>query len=467
MSNADNRRDLSLVPKLRAETDETSDKVRRLRHEDGRVEREVPAGAAGPVVDREAGFIPDGRDDQEALDRSTPLTNFTSGATEAGPAILALPQRRRVSSWGGIVSFMLCVVMPTIVAAIYYLGFASDQYVVKWQFTIRNAQTSTSAAAAAASSAMTSLLGGSGTTTGPDDYVVTQYIMSEQAVSDLDDRIGLRQLYARPSIDYWSRFDASRPKEQFIRYWENMVKANYDLITGTGLVEVRAFSADDAYTIGRTLVELSDKVVNESALRPLKEAVKYAEAEVGRAEARLKKVRADLFEYRNQAAVIDPTTSVVLSEAAVAQTLRQTLAQYQANLATAVHNGLGEKSAVVSNTRNLIKGTQDQLKDVESEIQKSTLKDQSLAKIVGRYEEINLDVQFAQNWVVATQQSLEQAKAAASAQQMFVIPFVHPAKPQSPTYPSRVVAIATVAGACLLMWTIALLLGRSIREHLA
>jgi capsular polysaccharide transport system permease protein len=367
-------------------------------------------------------------------------------------------------SWGGIVSFLVCVLIPTVIAAIYYMSFASNQYVVQWRFTIRDVGTGSSSTAA---NPLAGFLGTSSSPLSADNYMVTEYIKSEQAVIDLEKRIKLRALYARDSIDYWSRIDESLPIEAFVRYWKHMVSAEFDQITGTSLAEIRAFSSEDAYLIASTLVDLTEELVNETSRRPLLEAVRYAETEVDRAQDRLRQVRVALMDYRNKAAVIEPNSSVVLSNATVASGLRQSIAQYQAELGVALGGGLGQRASQVEVLKRRIKATQEQLKDVESEIAKVKEGNQPLSEIVGKFEELDLERQFGQAFLTSAMQSLEQARANAMAKRLFIVPFVRPVLPQSSTYPKRMVAIATVAGGCTLLWVVALLLWRSIREHIA
>ncbi|MCW5737419.1 MAG: hypothetical protein KIS73_25060 [Enhydrobacter sp.] len=479
MSNPDNRRDMSLVEALQSGNDQPDESVRRLRRANRRAGKQSegqtsstpndvavdgarggtgearallgPAAFEGDEVERHAG----------AKLRALPLES-----SDIAPPPLTLPQRRRSKPWGGIVSFFLCVLAPTIAAAIYYIYIASNQYVVEWRFTIRDTSSGTSTTAAA--SALTGLLGAaSGAAIGPDNYMVTEYIKSEQAVIDLEKRIGLRALYAKPSIDYWSRIDASLPIERFVRYWDYMVKASFDQITGTALAEVKAFSPEDALLIGNTLLELTEELVNETSQRPLWESVRAAEAEVTRAQDRLRKIRTDMTEYRNKAAVIDPTSSVVLTNATVASTLRQTIAQYESQLSAVRNGGVGKDAAQVESLTRRIKAAQDQVKSVEAEVTKAKGDNQSLSEIVGRYEELDLERQFGQLLLTSAMQSLETTRANATAKRLFVVPYVRPQVPQSSTYPNRAVAIATVAGACTMIWTVGLLLGRSIREHLA
>ena len=297
--------------------------------------------------------------------------------------------------------------------------------------------------------------------------MVTEYMVSRQAVEELQSRIDIRQLYARPFIDFWSRLDASEPMERFARYWKYMTTAEFDTVTGTASAQVRAFTAEDAFLIARTLLSLSEDLINEVAHRPQRDAVRYAEVEVKRAEDRVKQIRAELSAYREKEGLIEPTTSIVLSNATVASTLRGVIAQLNTEVATLQKQKIAANSPQMQTLQFRIKATEEQLKEVEAKI--STVGQpgsSSIAQAVARYEQLDLERQFAQAMLTSTMQSLEQARSNAITQRIYVTPFVMPALPQMSVYPKRFVAILTVAGACLLLWTIALLLSRSIREHL-
>lgn len=475
MPNAKDRRSFSLLETVRRQ-DEPNEGGRRSQREEAkasggsqsRVMSDAPELLPGvgrgtnSGSDAEARIIPDGADDPRFP--SGPRITTVPSDDVAGEDVV-LPQRLQARRWGGIISFVVCVVLPTIGAAIYYAFFASSQYSVEWRFAVRD--TSTAASTSSAASGLTALLGVSSSSSTLDNFMVTEYIKSRQAVEDLEARIGLIARYSKPSIDFWSRFDGALPLEKFVNYWRYMVTASFDTITGTAIAEVRAFSPEDAYLISKTLVSLCEDLVNEVVQRPQREAVLYAEAEVKRAEKRLKEIRAEMTEYRNKEAVIDPNTNVVLSNATLASALRAQLAQYQTDLIAMQQGGLAKNASQIQSMRVRIKATQDQLRDIEQEVSRPREGSRPLSDVVSRYEQLTLELQFAQNMMTSTFQSLEQARSNAMAKRIFITPFVHPNKPQSSTYPDRVVAVLIVAGACMLLWTVALLLGRSIREHLA
>ena len=377
-----------------------------------------------------------------------------------------LPQRGGRRSVSTFFSFMLCVIVPTVVASAYFIFAASNQYVSEFRFAVREITQSTSAAPS--TSGLASLLGASSTSSNSaDNFMVTEYLMSRQVVDELQAKIKVRELYSRPSVDWWMRFDPSLPMEKFVSYWQAMVTANYDQITGVAVARVRAFTPDDSFLIATTMVSLAEKLVNEISMRPRLDAVKFAEREVKRAEDRLKNIRAQIAEYRDKESVIEPTSSVVTSNTTLAQSLRATLVQYQTELAALMRQNLRPNAPYIVNLRSRLNAAREQLAAVEAQIATSKEGNRPLSHIVAQYEQLDLERQFAQTILSSAVQILEQARAAAISQHLYVTPFVRPARPESSTYPNRVISILTVGLACFFIWTIGLLIARSIREHLA
>ncbi len=400
--------------------------------------------------------------------RATPLgpvTRTDSVDRSVENQLPDLPRRSSKRRWGGLVSFVACVLLPTLIAGVYYFAYATDQYVASFKFTVRDISTMTSTSTA--SDALTAMVGVTASSSPIENYMVVEYMLSRQAVQDLQSRIDVASRYSRPFVDFWSRLPDDASLERIARYWKTMAKVEYDTIQGTSAAEVRAFTAEDAFLIAKTLLSLAEDLINETAQRPQREAVQYAEAEVRRAEDRLRLVLSQLAAFRDQSGVIDPLTNIVTSNAAVAATLRSSMAVIQTEIAALRKQGLNPNSQQLQNQQIRLKATEEQLKEVEAQISKAKQAgDSPISKIVGRFEQLELERTFAQNMLTSTMQSLEQARANAAAKRLYVTAFVKPAEPQVSTEPRRFIAVLTVAAASLLLWTISLLLSRSIGEHL-
>ncbi len=397
--------------------------------------------------------------------RGVPVEPASPASAVLEPAIPELPRRSQKRRWGGLVSFVLCVVLPTMIAGVYYFAYASDQYVATFKFTIRDISTATSTSAA--TDALTAMVGTSSKSSPFENYMLAEYMTSRQGAQDLQSAIDIVMRYSRPSIDPWSRLDASASLESIAAYWKLMARVEYDTVQGTSSAEVRAFTREDAFLIAKTLLSLGENLVNEMAQRPQREAVQYAEAEVKRAEDRLRTVVAGLATFRNESGVIDPMTNLVTANAKVAADLRSAMALIQTEMTSMKKQGLNPNAQQLQALQIKLRATEDQLKEVEAQVSKAKQSgDTSISKIVARFEQLELERLFAQNMLTSTMQSLEQARANAMAKRLYVTAFVKPVEPQVSTYPKRFMSVLTVAGASLLLWTISLLLSRSIGEHL-
>ena len=433
-------------------------------------EQQRRRGGDNALSRRERGETPRAKQERRIEQRLTVVPG-RAPSTENRPDLdrgprfaLPGPTPRRARPYGTYISFVVAVVLPIIVASIYYGFIASNQYVAEFRFAVKDTSISTSSSIG---TSLSSLLGAGSGAAPLENYIVADYLTSRQAVEELERRIHVRSLYARPQIDWWERFNLSKPMEKFVSYWQNMVTSNYDIVTGIATAQIRAFSPDDALLISSTLVKLSEELVNGIANRSNLDAVRFAEKEVESAQNRLKKVRADLTQYRNKVGVIDPATSVVATNSTVQQSLQGNLTALETQVSTLLNRHLSPTSPAIMTLQNQIKATKDQLAAVEATVAagKERAGGASLSAVIAEYEQLDLERQFAQALVTSAMQALEQARAMAASQRLYITPYVRPSLPESSTYPRRIFSIFVVGILAFLMWVIGLLTVRSMFER--
>jgi capsular polysaccharide transport system permease protein len=76
-----------------------------------------------------------------------------------------------------------------------------------------------------------------------------------------------------------------------------------------------------------------------------------------------------------------------------------------------------------------------------------------------------MERQINQNLLASAMQGLEQARASAEAQHLYITPYVRPSLPASATYPRMFVDPLIVAAIAFAVWLISLLVFRSIFER--
>ncbi len=389
-------------------------------------------------------------------------------------ALPPLPKLRPKRISALFVSFFVCVVAPLAAVGIYLFAFASDQYVAEFRFSVTESNPISggsgmtmpqSAANATISSTASALFGGASVTSAsPQNYVVVDYLKSRQVLDDIQRRIPLRDMFSRPNIDWWQRFERGGI-EKFVDYWAGVVSANYDPVTGLAIAKVKAYTPADALLIAQTLVTLSEELVNSIAGRTQGDAVRFAEGEVTRAQDRLKDVRLQLLEFRTSEGVIDPNSSVVPANVDLVKQLRANLIQAQTDLATLREQKLETGAPAAQLLLSRIAAIKDQLAKVEREVAKDRDGARALAVIMARFERLDLDRQYAQTMLVNALQAYDQARAYAAAQHLYLTPYVRPTLPETSTYPRRLLALLLAAASLLGIWLTGLVIYRSIRDH--
>ena len=385
-----------------------------------------------------------------------------------------LPQLRTKRVSPVFVSFLVCVVAPLAAIGVYLFAFASDQYVAEFRFSVTESNPVSGggsvappqgAANAVISSTASALLGGTSVTSAsPQNYVVVDYLKSRQALDDIQRRINLREMFSKPDIDWWQRFEKGGI-EKFADYWSGVVSANYDPVTGLAIAKVKAFSAPDALLIAQTLVTLSEDLVNSIARRTQADAVQFAEGEVARAQKKLKDVRQEVLEFRTAEGVIDPSLGVVPANIELVKQLRANLVQAQTDLATLRGQKLQSGASVSQALVSRIAATKEELAKAEREVSKDRDGARALAEIMARFERLDLDRQYAQSMLISALQAYDQARAYAAAQHLYLTPYVRPTLPETATYPRRVLTMLLSMCALFGIWLSGLTIYRSIRDH--
>lgn len=391
------------------------------------------------------------------------------GADDETFSLVPMPQPDHNWSYM-LISFGIVVLLPLCLLGMYFLFLATPQYFAEFRFSVTEVTPSAGPLGGGASggttaSAVASAMGSHGAAIGggsAQNFVVIDYLKSRQVIDELSQTVDVREIYSRPEIDWPNRFDRSRSTEHLVRYWNKMVWANYDPLTGLASVEIKAFRPDDALTIANQLVTLSETLVNKIAKRAEEDAVKFAEQEVVRAKASLDKARAAMAEFREKEGVIDPIPSVVSGNTQLIGTLRGSVSQLEADYDTIRRQNLSETAPSVLALKSRVQAAREQLASVEREVSGSRSGRNVLAGVVARFEALDMDRQYAQAILLTSLQSLDRARANAAAQHLYLTPYVRPALPESAGGPRVLLSMMLGAFVLASIWFIGLLSVRSL-----
>jgi len=353
--------------------------------------------------------------------------------------------------------FVLLVVLPTCGAVVYYGLIASDVYVSESRFLVRSPQRQTP------TGFVGQLLQGSGFSRSQDDtYSVRDYILSRDALKELDQRLNVRRAYSNPDVDLFDRFPGlgwNRSFEKFFLYYGKRISVDYDPVSSISILTVRAFSAEDAYKINRSLLEMSERLVNTLNDRSRRDLISFADNEVKIASDKAKDAALALLTYRSSHAVFEPGKQAALQLEGVAK-IEQELVSTEAELAQVKKLSPDNPQIRALNSRA------DSLRAaIASEASKVTSARGSFSARAPNFERLALDVEFADKQLGVALAELESARAEALQKQLYLETLVQPNLPDRAMEPKRFRSIFTVLILGLVFWAVASMLIASIREH--
>jgi capsular polysaccharide transport system permease protein len=362
--------------------------------------------------------------------------------------------RVRPGSLARAVVFAVTVLLPTLLGGLYAFVIAADVYVSETQFWVRGNRQ-------AQPSVLGGLLGAAGVSTSAEEALAVQaYVRSHDAVRDLDTRVGLREIYTRPEADWWGRLAEEASLERLVEFHRRMVEVRHDERSGITSLRVHAFRADDARRIAEALLELSEDLVNRLSQRSMEDTLRLARSELAMAEQRAREAREALDRFREATRELDPAQAGATVRGIVAA-LEGQLAQLRAEI--------GQKSTFMRPDTPALAALRSRAEAIEQEVvrERARLAGESgaIAGMIGGFERLTLQRDFADRGLASAFASLEQARVEAQRQQLYVVRVVQPRSPEEALYPRRWLVLASVAAAALLAYGIGLLSIAAVRDH--
>lgn len=352
----------------------------------------------------------------------------------------------------------LLVLSPTLLATVYYGAIATDLYVSEARFVIR-----TASKPANMLGGLNALLQLAGLSRSQDDaYAVRDFLMSRDALQQLEKRVDLVAMYHHHDVDPLVRYPSllfPASEEGFYRYFQHRLTAVVNNTTGVTTLRTEGFRPEDSLTVARALLDLGEDLVNRLNSRMQEDAVRVATAEVARAERRRIDAQVALTSFRNRELILDPGKS-----SAIVVELIGRLASQLADVRTQI----GETQANSPNSPQL-QTLRQRAAALERQIgvERGRVANSSdgLAEKIATYERLMLEQEFSVQSLAQAETALGMARVDARRQQMFLERVVEPGLPDEATVPRRWRSVFTVLGFNLIGAGVLWLLLAGLREH--
>ena len=292
--------------------------------------------------------------------------------------------------------------------------------------------------------------------------IVTNYLLSTEAMMSLDRAIGLRRMWSAGSIDLLSRLSEDASEEDFYRYYKKRVTTVSDPLDPVIDLQVEAFRQGDAQLIANTLVALAQKKLNTAFLHMREDSLQFSRSEVKQAEQQLAAVEAKLRDFRNAHGDLDPSKSAE-AVGTVAGGLFGQLALTEAELLTTLSYAREDSPAVKA-----LKARIDALKQqiaADRGLLAGNRGDKPFADLLGAYQDLLLDEKFAQDAYTSAMAFLATSRTDLERQHSYLVDFIAPSLPQEATEPRSTRNVLVVFFGSVLVWLILALGASAMREH--
>lgn len=384
-----------------------------------------------------------GKDVAEVTKKPPSVTVINSAA---GTIPRARLRRRHV--WLAM-SFAVFVALPTFSSLYYMYQVASDQYLSRVSFSIRSQELQSPVDALAG-------LGQLATGSSSDPSILNEYLRSQKVVEDIAASVDLVALYSKPEFDPVFALKPDQNFEALVAYFHRMTHVSFDPNNGILDVEVFAFSAEEAQMIASELLQVSSVLVQELSTIAQTDTTRLAKLELELAREKLAEARVALGEFRGREQIVDPLADLE-GQMGVLTALQNQLAGALVELDVLLTT-TAETDRRVASARDRVAAIERRIDEERKKVgQSETGGDGSLATVVGNYETLIAEREFAESSYLSAAVTYEAALAEARRKSKYVAAHIPPTLAQSSQYPTRLLWVLCIFGASLLVWSVVML----------
>ncbi|MCL6697310.1 hypothetical protein LZ496_00700 [Sphingomonas sp. NSE70-1] len=352
--------------------------------------------------------------------------------------------------------FAVTVVIPFALSVIYFGVLASDVYVSESRFVVKSPDKP-------AASGIGVLLKSAGFANASDEvFAVQSFVTSRDALRAINKGEAFRKSYTQPGISLIDRFDPTGmfgSFEHLYQYYTGKVKVTSDATTSITTLTVHAYDPKSAHKFNEQLLEMSEEMVNRLNERGREDLVGYARAEVIRAQGEARRAAGAMASFRNRSGVLNPEKEGEIQLQMVSKLQDELIA---ARSLLAQLRQAAPQNPQIPSVLSQIATLQREMGREQAKAVGST---RSLAGNAVRYQQLELENEFAGKQLAGALASFEEAQNEARRKQAYVERIVDPSLPDEALEPRRLRGIFATLIIGLIAYGILRMLLAGIREH--
>lgn len=354
--------------------------------------------------------------------------------------------------------FVLVVALPILAYCLYLASIARDRFVSESILTVRQSGGDSGAIPGAAL-----MLAGITPASHEDTVYLKDFIHSQGLLSLLDKRLKLREHFSDAGLDLPYRLSPQANRETFLQYFRQRVEISFDEKSGLLKVRTQGFTPAFAQQLNQTILEESERFVNENSHRIARERMKFAEGELALAGQRLQAARDDVLAFQNKHRLLDPNAQAA-SAGALAVELQANRSRLEAEL-NGLLTYLKDDSFQVKTLRAKLAALDLQIASERARATTQNRDGERLNALAADFQALQLKAQFAQDAYRLALTAVENARIEATRKLKNLITVEPPTLPESAEYPLVGYNLTTLITICVLLFAILRLVFAIVREH--
>ncbi|WP_320203846.1 capsule biosynthesis protein [Agrobacterium rosae] len=352
------------------------------------------------------------------------------------------------------ITFVLIVIIPSIVSLLYFIFLASEQYVSEARFAVRSL--AEESATENVDSGLMSMQASS-----QDANIVTSFIRSSEILRRLDGKINYREMFANSDADFFARLDKKASIEDFLDYWMKHVSAFIDGPSGIVTLTAQTFRPEDSKNLVTAILEESEKLVNEMSIRARDDMLVSFRNEVARTSQAYSDALAKLSSLQKQSGLLSPSEQAEQKSGLLTGLLAQKM-DIDARMFV-IRQSSGADAPSYRQLELTRKSIEEQITNLRNQLTGSG--GASLSNVITAFTELETNRMVAEQLYESARRNYDQAFSASLKKALYVTVFVNPVIPEEAIYPRRLVAPFLIFLGLVVFWSTLTLVWASVEDH--
>lgn len=309
-------------------------------------------------------------------------------------------------------------------------------------------------------------LGQSGGQNANNDYLAQNFIDSRTMLNYLVQHAQFEKYFQNHHIDWISRLKSDPDQQALLKYYQSKVLVNYDQLSQSMKISMRAFDAKHAESFLNIIVTQTKLFVNKVANTLAYVQYRFSQTQLQNAKDKLYRAESKMLLFQKTYQMFDPTQAATVISSVVGQ-LKTDLVQKQTQLITYASYMRPNASQIVA-LKEQIAAIKQQISNQSSMLlgtDKATGADGHINSVLAQYEWVRLALKFAETEYTAANNAYEEAKINLSKQQNVVVTVEKTNLPDDYTYPKKAYDLITIFVALVIAFMLGKIIFIIVQEH--